>query len=93
LTGASVSLPELLARAAALDGRRVPRAVLARRLRWLAFAFDQLGALGLELPLSREALRVMDGSTYVYRSDKARRELGWEPGDVDADLSRYLAAL
>lgn len=91
LTGASVSMPELLGRAAALAGRPAPRAVEPRRLRPLAAAADHLRAFGLGLPLSREALRIMDGSTYTYRSDKARRELGWDPGDVDADLARYLA--
>lgn len=93
LTGASVSMPELLARAAALAGRPAPRAVPARRLRPIAAIADRLRPLGLALPLSGEALRIMDGSTYTYRSDKARRELGWEPGDVDGDLARYLASL
>ena len=46
----------------------------------------------LALPLSREALSVMDGSTYTYRSDKARRELGWDPGDVSAELEQFLRA-
>jgi dihydroflavonol-4-reductase len=93
LAGASVSLPELIARAAALANRRPPRAVAPGRLRPLAYVCDRLGALGIALPLSGEALRVMDGSTYVYRSDKARRELGWDPGDVDGDVARYLEQL
>lgn len=88
LTGAGVSMPELLARAS--NGRPPPRAVPARYLRPIATACD---VLGLPLPLSREALRVMDGSTYVYRSDTARRELGWDPGDALAELDAYLMSL
>jgi dihydroflavonol-4-reductase len=90
LTGASFAMPELLARVAKLATRKPPRAIPARMLSPLATIAD---ALRLPLPLSREALRVMDGSTYTYRSDKARRELGWDPGDVDADLTHYLASL
>jgi dihydroflavonol-4-reductase len=91
LAGASVSMPELIARAA--GDHKPPRAVSPRSLRAAAALCDHLGALGLDLPLSREALRVMDGSSYVYRSDKARRELDWDPGDVDAELARYLSTL
>lgn len=93
LTGASVSMPELIARVSALAGRAPPKAVSPRKLRWLARLCDELGAFGVTLPLSREALRLMDGSTYVYRSDKARRELGWDAGDVDAQLEQFLHGL
>jgi dihydroflavonol-4-reductase len=92
LAGASASMPELIARAAG-PLRKPPRALPPSRLAPLAAICDRLGKLGIALPLSSEALRVMDGSTYVYRSDKARRELGWDPGDVDADLARYLEQL
>ena len=90
LTGTSVAMPELIARVAALAGRSPPRAVPASRMRPVAWLADHLK---LPLPLSGEALRVMDGSAYVYHSETARRELGWDPGDVDGDLARYLQTL
>jgi dihydroflavonol-4-reductase len=89
LAGTSVSMPELIARVTS----KPPRAVPASRLRPIAAVCDRLGKLGIALPLSSEALRLMDGSTYVYRSDKARREFGWDPGDIDADVARYLEQL
>ncbi len=90
LTGADVTMPELITRVSAIAGRSPPRAIPASRMRGIAWLADHLH---LPLPLSGEALRVMDGSAYVYRSDRARRELGWDPGDIMAELDRYLATL
>lgn len=93
LTGIDTSMPELLARVAAVTGRPPIRAIEPARLRLAARCADALRRLGLSLPLSSEALRVMDGSRYVYRSDKARHQLGWDAGEVEADLERYIASL
>jgi hypothetical protein len=93
LAGVSVSMPELIGRVAALAGRNAPRAIRARQLAPIARLCDQLAKLGIALPLSSEALRVMDGSSYVASAAKARRELDWSPGDVERDLERYLASL
>jgi dihydroflavonol-4-reductase len=56
LTGLTTSMPELIARAAAVAGCAVPRAVPARRMRLVA-AIGIGRGVGLELPLSREACR------------------------------------
>jgi dihydroflavonol-4-reductase len=93
LTGIAVSMPELIERVASLTGHKAPRAISARRLAPVARVCDRLAKLGVVLPLSSEALRVMDGSSYVASAAKARRELGWSPGDVERDLERYLATL
>jgi dihydroflavonol-4-reductase len=93
LAGIVVSMPDLIARIAALAGRQPPRPIGARRLAPVARLCDQLAKLGVVLPLSSEALRVMDGSCYVASAAKARRELGWDAGDVERDLDRYLAML
>ena len=93
LAGIAVSMPELIERVRALSGGKAPRAISPRRLAPIARVCDQLARLGIVLPLSSEALRVMDGSSYVASAAKAQRELGWSPGDVERDLERYLATL
>ncbi|MEY4763831.1 MAG: hypothetical protein RI907_504 [Pseudomonadota bacterium] len=77
LTGELVSLAELLSRAAQQLGLAVPRAVPREKLQWLAALGDGLRPLGVRLPLTREALAVMDGSSYTYGSARAATELGW----------------
>jgi dihydroflavonol-4-reductase len=91
LAGIAVSMPELIQRATA--GGKTPRAISPRRLAPIARLCDRLAKLGIALPLSSEALRIMDGSSYVASAAKAHRELGWSPGDVERDLERYLATL
>ena len=93
LAGVAVTMPELIERASALAGGKPPRAVSPRRLAPIARLCDRLAKLGIVLPLSSEALRIMDGSSYVASATKACRELGWSPGDVERDLERYLATL
>jgi dihydroflavonol-4-reductase len=94
LAGANLSMAELLAEAARVCGRRPPRAVPARVLAAPARVLDLVARLtGAALPLSREALAVMDGSTYTYSSAKARDRLGWDPGEVRPALADYLASL
>jgi nucleoside-diphosphate-sugar epimerase len=48
-------------------------------------------ALGLELPFSEESLETIIDVTYWARSDKAKRELGWQPRSRDA-VSRDVLA-
>ena len=78
LTGRSLSMAALFERLATSSGRPPPRPVAAARLRPLARVMDLARRVGLNPPLSREALQVMDGSSYLYRSDKAALELGWD---------------
>lgn len=77
LTGETVGMEQLIARAAGVAGLPLPKKVLPAALRWPARICDALRPLGLRLPLSREALQVMDGSSYLYRSTRAEAELGW----------------
>lgn len=77
LTGELVSLADLLARSAAQLGLREPKKIPRARLQPLARVGDALRPLGLRLPLTQEALAVMDGSTYTYGSARAEAELGW----------------
>jgi dihydroflavonol-4-reductase len=56
-----------------------------------------LRPLGLSLPLSREALQVMDGSSYLYSSARAEAELGWPWQQICAqfedDFDTYVRSL
>lgn len=77
LTGATVGMADLIERAAGVAGRPLPKALAPASLRWPARICDALRPLGISLPLSKEALQVMDGSSYLYRSVRAEAELGW----------------
>ncbi len=43
-------------------------------------------------PNLRELIRTSDGVTYWAKDDKARRELGYAPRDMDTGLRQTLAA-
>lgn len=77
LTGATVGMAQLIERAAAVAGLPLPKKVQPASLRWPARICDALRPLGIRLPLSKEALQVMDGSSYLYSSARAESELGW----------------
>lgn len=77
LTGATVGMEQLIERAAGVAGLPLPKKVAPASLRWPARLCDALRPLGIRLPLSREALQVMDGSSYLYSSARAESELGW----------------
>lgn len=90
LTGQDYSMPELFALLADLRGASAPKKMPLDRLRPLARGMDLLSHLGLRGPLSVETLRVLDGSTYTYTARRAETELGWNAGDVRADLLDWL---
>jgi dihydroflavonol-4-reductase len=94
LTGANVSMPEVLDAVGRALGRPAPRKLSRALLSAPARILDTIARLtGATPPLSREALAVMDGSTYTYSSAKARARMGWEPGDALAALARYAVEL
>lgn len=91
-TGQDFSMPEIFSLLAQAAGKSVPAMKSVSSLKGLARVMDLLAACGLSLPLSGEALRVMDGSTYMYRSDEARQRLGWSAGEPRQELTDYLQA-
>ena len=97
LTGQSVGMAQLIARAAAVCNRPLPKTMALAQLHWPARACDALRPLGVRLPLSRETLQVMDGSTYLYASTRAERELGWPwqriCAEFDARFDAYIGSL
>lgn len=97
LTGQTVGMEQLIARAAQICQLPLPRTLRVEQLRWPARICDALRPLGLRLPLSREALQVMDGSTYLYSSARAEAELGWPwqriCAEFDGHFETYVRAL
>ena len=87
LDGPPVRLAEALAIAARLGGRRLPRLTMPTgALRLMAPVAGLLGGrLGLPADLG-EIIRAGDGVTYWASHDKAGRELGFAPRDLEAGL-------
>jgi dihydroflavonol-4-reductase len=97
LTGQSVGMEQLIARAADVCQLPRPKTVNPGKLEPAARVCDLLRPLGLRLPLSREALQVMDGSTYLYGSARAESELAWPwqkiCGEFETRFDAYVAEL
>ena len=74
--------------------RDVPRSVLLSKMKGPAYICDLISRItGKIMPLSREALQVMDGSNYVFSSAKAASQLNWNAGRPLQDFQSYLGQL
>ncbi|MBS6210109.1 MAG: NAD-dependent epimerase/dehydratase family protein [Proteus hauseri] len=92
-TGDVFSMPEIFTLLSEIQ-KTAPLPIKNRsRLRPLAWLIDKLALLGLSMPLSCEALRIMDGSTYTYSSYKAEQQLGWTAGEPLNDFKTYIQSL
>jgi dihydroflavonol-4-reductase len=87
------TLRDFVDKAAEISGRRAPRFGLpTAMLKAMAPLGPVIGKpLGLQ-PNLRETIKVSDGVTYWAKDDKARRELGYSPRDLDTGLRETLAA-
>lgn len=92
-TGKDFSMPEVFALLAEVSQRDVLPSRSVSGLKPLAWVMDKLSATGLTMPLSLEALNIMDGSTYMYRSDRAKRLLNWSAGDPHQELKQFAQSL
>ena len=86
LTGATFSMPEIFQLLSQITYKDELSSKSASSLKPLAWIMDKLAGLGLTMPLSQEALRIMDGSSYTYSCEKAQRELGWCAGESKNEL-------
>ncbi len=91
ITGQDFSMPEIFSLLSEESGRPLLPQRSRSLLRPLAWGMDWLARMGLGMPLSSEALRIMDGSTYTYAATKIERELGWQAGEVKQALRQYIA--
>lgn len=57
---------------------------------WAAAMARALRPLGLAGVLSAEMMQSVADITYLAKADKAKRELGWSPLDLEAGLAEYL---
>ena len=93
LAGEQARMGDLVDRAAELSGRRPPRGTLPGALIKLSAPLGPVVAPMMGFPPNlRELIRVSAGVTYWARDDKARRELGFSPRDLETGLKQTLAA-
>jgi dihydroflavonol-4-reductase len=93
LAGEQVRMGELVDRVCQLSGRKPPRATMpAALLKASAPLGPVIGPLMGFPPNLGELIRVSDDVTYWAKDDKARRELGYSPRDLDTGLRQTLEA-
>ena len=93
LAGQQARLGELVDRVCELSGRRPPRGTMPVALMNASAPLGPLVGPMLGFPPNlRELIKASNGVTYWARDDKARRELGFAPRDLDAGLRQTLDA-
>jgi nucleoside-diphosphate-sugar epimerase len=93
LGGQLSSMGELVDKVAELSDRKPPRMTMPPLLAKGAAPLGPLVGPLLGFPPNfREAIRAVDGVTYWAKDDKARRELGYAPRDLETGLRQTLAA-
>jgi nucleoside-diphosphate-sugar epimerase len=91
LGGERARMGEVLARAAALGGHRLPRlSVPSWMLRGVAPLGGMAARLSDRIPDYGELVRAGVGVTYWFSDARARNELGYAPRDLDAGLRSLL---
>src|SRR3954451_4418275 len=94
LAGEQTRMGELVDRVSELSGRKPPRANMpSALLKASAPLGPVVGPLLGFPPNLGELIRVSDGVTYWAKDDKARRELGYAPRDLDTGLRQTLDAV
>ena len=87
-----VSMREALERILRAMGKKVPKRTLPEGVMKLGVPFGPvIGKLTGLPPNMRELLRNA-GATFYATDEKARRELGYSPRDLDAGLTQTLAS-
>jgi nucleoside-diphosphate-sugar epimerase len=94
LGGEIATVDRLIELVARLSGRRPPRFTLPPVMAKLAIPFGPvLGPLFKLPPNMREGIRSAQGVTYWGTHEKAKRELGYSPRDLETGLRQTLDAL
>jgi nucleoside-diphosphate-sugar epimerase len=92
LGGQIVSMREALERILRIAGKKVPRRTLPEGVMKMGIPFGPvIGRLTGLPPNFRELMRNA-GATFYATDEKARRELGYSPRDIDAGLTQTLAS-
>jgi dihydroflavonol-4-reductase len=93
LGGQISKMRELVEKVSEIAGRKAPTRELPPALMKMAIPIGPLVGKALGFPPNlRELIRTSDGVTFWAKDDKARRELGYAPRDMDTGLRQTLAA-
>jgi dihydroflavonol-4-reductase len=93
LSGEQTTMGELVDKVAQLSGRKPPRFTMPTiMIKASAPLGPVVGPLMGFPPNLREMVKVSDGVTYWATDDKARRELGFAPRDLETGLKQTLEA-
>jgi dihydroflavonol-4-reductase len=93
LGGQISKMRELVEKVSEIAGRKAPTRELPPALMKMAIPIGPLVGKALGFPPNlRELIRTSDGVTFWAKDDKARRELGYAPRDMDNGLRQTLAA-
>ena len=93
LGGELSTLGDVIDKVAAISGRKPPRVTLPPLLAKASAPLGPvIGPLMGYPPNMREAISVSHNVTYLASDDKARRELGYSPRDLDTGLRQTLEA-
>jgi dihydroflavonol-4-reductase len=92
LGGQISKMRELVEKVSEIAGRKAPTRELPPALMKMAIPIGPLVGKALGFPPNlRELIRTSDGVTFWAKDDKARRELGYAPRDMDTGLRETLA--
>jgi nucleoside-diphosphate-sugar epimerase len=93
LGGELSTMGDLVDKVAEIEGRDPPKREMPAALMKLAIPIGPVVGKAMGFPPNLgELIRASDGVTYWARDDKARRELGYSPRDLDTGLRETLAA-
>jgi dihydroflavonol-4-reductase len=93
LGGELSTMGDLINKVAALSGRKAPSRELPAPLMKMAIPIGPLVGKMMGFPPNlAELIRSSDGVTYWAKDDKARRDLGYAPRDMDTGLRQTLGA-
>ena len=93
LGGQVSNMGELVEKVSEIAGRKAPSRTLPTGLMKMAIPIGPLVGKAMGFPPNlRELIRTSDGVTFWAKDDKARRELGYAPRDMDTGLRQTLAA-
>jgi nucleoside-diphosphate-sugar epimerase len=93
LGGERATMGELIDRVAAMSGRKPPRMTLPPLMAKLSAPLGPVVGPALGFPPNLgEAIKAAHNVTYWAKDDKARRDLGYTPRDLDTGLRETLAA-
>jgi dihydroflavonol-4-reductase len=93
LGGQIARMDELIAKTAALSGKKVPKATLPAGLMKVSAPLGPVvGPIMGFPPNFSEAIKASQGVTYWAKHDKAMRELGYSPRDLETGLRQTLDA-